>query len=149
MPMIISIIKKFRSNGLPYSPSLTEYENQTAKGLLAIRRIQIVGSHRAKEQFGALLRSSVRSQKTKHVQSMSAIIGGMGSTFISSWLKVYKSRIFNIIMNARRPAHLIILFSFNNLYYFFCQFDILFRCEMGIGSQVYFGIIRRAYDMRT
>ena len=37
----------------------------------------MVGNHKAKEQLGAFLRSSVRSQHTKTVQSVRAKIGGM------------------------------------------------------------------------
>jgi hypothetical protein len=54
-PIIIRRIMKFRSKGLPYSPSPAECENQIANGLLAIRSTHIVGIQTAKEHSWDIL----------------------------------------------------------------------------------------------
>ena len=52
---IISIIVKFRSRGLPVSPTARGPGNHAPKGFPAMRRIQMVGNHSARELSGKLL----------------------------------------------------------------------------------------------
>ena len=69
---------KYRSNGLPDSaPPPTDDGNQTPKGLLAMRSIQMVGIHWAQDTWVACLRSSLSRKSTKTIQKNNASGGGM------------------------------------------------------------------------
>lgn len=54
-PKIKIVIIKFRSKGLPVSSAARGPGNHSPKGFPAMRRIQRVGNHKARELSGALL----------------------------------------------------------------------------------------------